>query len=190
MTAGPGSTTQLYIGALTGLFGFITQTGQAVLSSSGPTTLLNRLQIPTLLFQGTVDALFPLDRSVFNAETITENPFGAPVKLAWFCGGHGSCSTGVSPTQQQQLFADTFAWLNQYVAGTGQGCRRRPGVSVVGPERGLLHLGSLPFQDGFNQVDRTAPPAPAGLWESSRSSEVGFAVRILPDRPDLPHPGG
>ncbi len=87
----------IYQGVLTGsLFGFLTQTAQAVLASSGPTSLLNQLQAPTLLFQGTVDALFPLNQSVFNAETITANPWDTPVKLAWFCGGHGSCSTGTA----------------------------------------------------------------------------------------------
>ena len=153
VTAGARINNQLYIGALTGLFGFITQTGQAVLSSSGPTTLLNQLQIPTLLFQGTVDALFPLDQSVLNAETITENPFGAPVKMAWFCGGHGSCSTGVSPDQRPQLFADTFAWLNQYVAGTGQGADAVPVFQWWDQNADYYTSDLLPFQDGFNQVD-------------------------------------
>ena len=51
------------------LFGFISQSGQAVLSSSGPTALLTKLNIPTMYVQGIVDALFPLEQSIENAQT-------------------------------------------------------------------------------------------------------------------------
>ena len=58
------------------LFGFISESGQAVLSSSGPTTLLSKLNAPVLFNQGTVDALFPLQQAVENAQTLLEqNPY-------------------------------------------------------------------------------------------------------------------
>jgi ABC-2 type transport system ATP-binding protein len=141
---------QIYAGVLTGsLFGFLTETAQAVLASSGPTSLLNQLQIPTLLFQGTVDALFPLDQSVLNAETIVANPWDTLVKLAWFCGGHGACLTGTPPAQQDLLFAQTFAWLDQYVAGDGSAAEQIP-VFQWWDQDGLYHSSDLlPFEPGF-----------------------------------------
>ena len=144
----------IYQGVATGsLFGFLTQTAQAVLASSGPTSLLNQLQAPTLAFQGTVDALFPLDQSVLNAEAITANPWDTIVKLAWFCGGHGFCSTGTPPEQQDILFASTFAWLDQYVAGDGQGADDIPVFQWWDQDATRYTSDLLPFEPDFLQPD-------------------------------------
>lgn len=105
------------------LFGFISETAQAVLSSSGPTSLLTKLSIPTMYDQGIVDALFPLQQSLENAQTqLEQNPFfqGANadlVKVLWFCGGHGICDH-LTPAQQakqaQLLFLENMVWVNNY----------------------------------------------------------------------------
>lgn len=167
--AGARINNQIYQGVLTGsLFGFITETAQAVLASSGPTSLLNQLQSPTLLFQGTVDALFPLDQSVLNAEAITANPWDTVVKLAWFCGGHGSCSTGASPTQQGILFDATFAWLDQYVTGSGQGADAVPVFQWWDQDAVRYTSDLLPFEPAFNQ------PAPYS------TSNAGGVLGIIP----------
>jgi ABC-2 type transport system ATP-binding protein len=158
---------QIYEGALTGLLGgFLSETSQAVLASSGPTSLLNQLQAPTLLLQGTVDALFPLDQSVLNAETITANPFGTPVKLGWFCGGHGACLTGTDTTlqaQQLQLFADTLAWLGTYVAGEGQGADAVPVFQWWDQNVDRYTSDLLPFEAGFNKPDPYTATAAGGV---------------------------
>lgn len=167
--AGARINNQIYQGVLTGsLFGFLTETAQAVLASSGPTSLLNQLQSPTLLFQGTVDALFPLDQSVLNAEAITANPFGTVVKLAWFCGGHGSCSTGTPPAQQGILFDATFAWLDQYVTGSGQGADAVPVFQWWDQDAVRYTSDLLPFEPAFNQ------PAPYS------TSNAGGTLGIIP----------
>lgn len=144
--------TQIYQGVLTGaLFGFLTETAQAVLASSGPTTLLNQLKAPTLLLQGTVDALFPLDQSVLNAQTILANPWDTMVKLAWFCGGHGACLTPPPVDQQSLLFAQTLAWLDQYVAFDGTPADEIPVFQWWDQEGIYFSSGLLPFQPGFNK---------------------------------------
>lgn len=105
---------QIYLGILTGdLLGVLSQTAQAVLSSSGPTSLLNQLKAPSLLIQGTVDVLFTLQQAIDNAQTITANPYGTPVNMIWFCGGHGVCLTNngdINPNLDS-----TFKWLDYYV---------------------------------------------------------------------------
>jgi ABC-2 type transport system ATP-binding protein len=116
---------QIPLGILTGdLFGWLSQTAQAVLASSGPTSLLTKLNVPTLFVQGIVDALFPLQQAVVNAETmLLENPFFSGdnanlVKMIWFCGGHGVCLDPVDQVAQgTAIFTQDMAWLNKYVKG-------------------------------------------------------------------------
>ncbi|MGV1006732.1 MAG: CocE/NonD family hydrolase, partial [Candidatus Nanopelagicales bacterium] len=119
LTSGARINGEIYPAVISGdIFGVISQTAQAVLGSSGPTALLNQLQAPTLLVQGIVDALFPLLQSVENAQTILANPYGTPVKMIWFCGGHGVCLDPVDLTAQATtIFTYDKAWLNKYVSG-------------------------------------------------------------------------
>jgi ABC-2 type transport system ATP-binding protein len=104
---------------LTGdLFGWISESAQATLASSGPTALLANLLAPTLLTQGIVDVLFPLQQSLDNAQAILGNGLNVPTKLIWFCGGHGICLDPVNPVQQTALLlSNGLAWLDQYVRG-------------------------------------------------------------------------
>ncbi len=105
---------QLYGGIVTGdLLGILTPGQQALLAASGPDFLLNNITAPTLLIQGTVDVLFPLQQAVTNGAVISAN--GVPVKEIWFCGGHGTCQNPASPIQDQIILGDTLAWLDQYV---------------------------------------------------------------------------
>jgi ABC-2 type transport system ATP-binding protein len=112
------------------------------MASHGPGDLVNRIQVPTLLIQGTVDTLFPLDEAVTNFDQIGDNRWrtsvikskakkrkgkkkkrrartaveNVPVKMLWFCGGHGVCLTddgpGSSYLDQRQL-----AWFDRYLRG-------------------------------------------------------------------------
>ena len=54
-----------------------------------------RIRIPTLLIQGTVDTLFTLDEAVTNYRILRANK--VPTKMIWFCGGHGACLTDPGP---------------------------------------------------------------------------------------------
>ena len=188
--AGARINNQIYEGVFTGLLGgFLTDTSQAVLTSSGPTSLLNQMQAPTLLFQGTVDALFPLDQSVLNAETITANPWGTPVKLGWFCGGHGACTTGTGATlqaQQVQLFADTLAWLDTYVAGDGSAADAVPVFQWWDQKVDRYTSDLLPFEPGFNKPDPYTATDGGGtlgifpiIGGSGPGSSVAFPISLI-----------
>jgi ABC-2 type transport system ATP-binding protein len=105
------------------LFGFLTEEQQAALASSGPTALLTKLSIPTMYDQGIIDALFPLQQAVDNAQTqLEQNPFFAGVnaelvKMIWFCGGHGVCTTQSAAQQTKQntiMFLQNMLWVNAY----------------------------------------------------------------------------
>ena len=143
---------QIYTAVATGLlFNYLSPADQAALGSSGPTTLLNELRAPTLLLQGTVDSLFPLAQAQANAERILANPYDAPVKMAWFCGGHGICLDPVSPDQDVRLYGNTLAWLDQYVAGVGQSADGIP-VFQWYDQSGRYYTSDLmPFAEAFTK---------------------------------------
>ena len=109
---------QLYTGTLIGdLSGVLTQSFGAVLGSSGPTVLVDKITAPTLLIQGTADVLFPLQQAVDNAATLSAN--GVPVKMVWFCGGHNTC-LNPGGGNRTTIINDTMAWLDQYVNENGK----------------------------------------------------------------------
>lgn len=149
---------------LTGnLFGRISETAQAALASSGPTALLSMVQAPTLLTQGIQEALFPLRQSLDNAETILGNPFGTPVKVAWYCGGHGVCLDPVNPDQKAILLADTLNWLTQYVKRTGTPADAIPNFQWFDQLGDYYFSDQLPYQSGFNNRPDITATSPGGL---------------------------
>ncbi|WP_045879946.1 alpha/beta fold hydrolase [Pseudofrankia sp. DC12] len=109
----------------------------------GPDLLLAKIHVPTLILQGTVDTLFPLAQGVENYQALRGR---VPVKMAWFCGGHGECLTNPGPADHTEQL--TISWLDRYL-------RQRTGTAT-GP--------------GFEYVDDTGtwfgadtfPPASAG----------------------------
>jgi ABC-2 type transport system ATP-binding protein len=114
LEAGAQINPEIYGGVLTGaLLGILTPSQQALLTASGPGSLVSDITAPTLLIQGTVDGLFPLQQAVTNAQLLAAN--NVPVKMIWFCGGHGICLNPPDPNQSALLLNDTLAWLNQYV---------------------------------------------------------------------------
>jgi ABC-2 type transport system ATP-binding protein len=114
LTSGIRAIPDIYAGVVTGtLLGVLTPGQQATLSSSGPGQLVHDITAPTLLFQGTVDPLFPLQQAVANAQILDAN--GVPVKMVWFCGGHGACLTSVN--DGELIATRTMAWLDRYVRG-------------------------------------------------------------------------
>ena len=143
---------EIYTAVATGLlFNYLSPADQAALGSSGPTTLLNQLTAPTLLLQGTVDSLFPLAQSAANAERILANPYDTPVKMAWFCGGHGFCLDPVNPDQNDRLYGNTLAWLDQYVSDIGQPADTIPTFQWYDQTGEYYTSDLMPFQAGFTK---------------------------------------
>ncbi|MGZ4231615.1 MAG: alpha/beta hydrolase family protein [Solirubrobacteraceae bacterium] len=80
-------------------------------ATRGPGDLVNRITAPTLLIQGTVDTLFTLHEAVENYDALRAHH--VPVKMLWFCGGHGVCLT--NPGDTGRIQRDTLAWLGRYL---------------------------------------------------------------------------
>jgi ABC-2 type transport system ATP-binding protein len=99
----------ILIGALTGQIpGF----AQSLVDNAGPGALTQDVHVPTLLIQGIPDPIFPLEQSMINARMLEAN--GVPLKMIWYCGGHGTCLT---PPGDDPDWVDrqTLEWMNKYV---------------------------------------------------------------------------
>jgi ABC-2 type transport system ATP-binding protein len=75
--------------------------------------LVGRIRVPTLLVQGTADTLFTPSEAIRNYELLAGNKL--PVKMLWFCGGHGACLTGGGDAER--IETAVVSWLRRYVAG-------------------------------------------------------------------------
>ena len=91
---------------------------------------ISGIRAPTLLVGGTVDTLFPLDEDARIYRLLKLR--GTPVKMFWFCGGHGQCAEGNggepgagldvgsilgSGGGDPRLEAASAAWLARYLKG-------------------------------------------------------------------------
>ncbi len=160
--------------------GWLSQTAQAVLSSAGPTVLLNNIDIPTLIYQGMEDGLFQLQESVANAETLAANP-NANVKLIWFCGGHGTCTTPLNPDQDDLGVANNLRWLDQYLAGTSTAAEEIPAFQWYDQMGFHYTSDKLPFEEGFNlpvPYSTSGTGGFLGVWPLLGGSGPGFVEGV------------
>ena len=94
--------------------GSLTADVAAVLDRSSPAGVLDRIDAPTLLVQGTQDSLFGLDQADANARGIAAD--GTPVKVVWYAGGHDSSASDQTAENLREQVAGWFDW---HLRGTG-----------------------------------------------------------------------
>ena len=91
--------------------GVISPAGVRFFASRGPGSLVSDIRAPTLIIQGTVDTLFPLREAVANYRLL--RAAGTPVKMLWFCGGHGICLTPQGDTSR--IERASLDWLARHL---------------------------------------------------------------------------
>jgi len=102
---------------------------------AGP-DLLNNIRVPTFLIQGTADTLFTLKEAITNYALFRSH--GVPLKMLWFCGGHGVCTSAHDPPGL--IEREEIAWYDRYLKGdTGVDTGPRFGW---GADDGALRAGS------------------------------------------------
>ena len=111
-------------------------------TARGPGELIDQIRVPTLLVQGTVDTLFTPDEAILNYEVLAGND--VPLKMLWFCGGHGVCLTDEGDTDR--VTEASFAWLERWVKGDTS-IDTGPAIDVID-------------QDGTGWTGDAWPPAP------------------------------
>lgn len=138
--------------------------------------LAARVDVPTLIVQGTVDTLFTLQEAIDSFAALERN--GVPLKMVWFCGGHGICTSGAGPAGLVET--SVVAWLRRHLkgerVGTGptfrwvadDGALRsssrfplapRPPLRGVGS--GLLAIGPTAPASGVPALIAATPAVPA-----------------------------
>ena len=93
--------------------GTLSADDRAWFASRGPGDLVERIRAPTLLVQGTADTLFTPSEAIANFEILRRD--GVPVKMLWFCGGHGVCLTGAGPGGKVEHAV--IAWMDRWLKG-------------------------------------------------------------------------
>jgi ABC-2 type transport system ATP-binding protein len=86
---------------------------RAWFDSRGPTSLVDAIRVPTLLVQGTADTLFTPSEAMRNHEILARNR--VPLKMLWFCGGHGVCLSGDGGADRVE--PAVIAWMQRWLAG-------------------------------------------------------------------------
>ena len=83
-------------------------------ASRGPgAAMVDKIRIPTLLTQGTVDTLFTLREAEANYKVLKSNK--VPVKMMWHCGGHGTCDFPAGEPGRVERAA--LKWFDRYLKG-------------------------------------------------------------------------
>lgn len=85
----------------------------AFFDERGIHNLIDRVRVPTLIVQGTVDTLFTLQEAIDNHAALERN--GVPLKMIWFCGGHGLCTLPTGPAGFVE--SNVVNWLSRHLAG-------------------------------------------------------------------------
>ena len=89
----------------------------------GPDIFLKKIKVPTLISQGTVDTLFDLTQGHRNFMALKKN--GIPLKMMWFCGGHGVCNvdsdgSGGAIASSPHVAERQLQWFDRYLKGDSQ----------------------------------------------------------------------
>jgi ABC-2 type transport system ATP-binding protein len=99
-------------GCVESLTGAVSRATVQWFADRGPGALLSRVRAPTLLTHGTVDVLLPPDEASVNYQVLRAN--GVPVKMIWYCGGHGRCQTPDGGSSARLAQAG-LAWLDRWL---------------------------------------------------------------------------
>ncbi|MDQ1467976.1 MAG: type transport system ATP-binding protein [Actinomycetota bacterium] len=155
--------------------GVIDSADQAWFASRGPGSgLVNRIRVPTLFVQGTVDTLFTLDEAVTNYRILRAN--GVPTAMIWFCGGHGVCLT--APGDGQRVEQRTMLWLSRYL--------KRDQAVDTGPGFEMVDQNGKSYTADHYPLDAAAPIIADGHGTLTLTPAGGAGpAHPRPDNPDL-----
>ena len=139
-TLDPHILSALFSGAATGRF---SAEDRQWFADRGPGELVRRIRVPTLLVQGTADTLFTPSEAMRNHELLAKS--GVPLKMLWFCGGHGVCLTGAG--EAGKVERTVIAWLRRHVAAD-RGVDTGPAFEWLADDAVWRSAGRFPLPPG------------------------------------------
>lgn len=132
----------------------VSDEARAWFDARGPGDDIDLVNVPTFLVQGTVDTLFTPDEAVTNYRSLRQR--GVPVKMMWFCGGHGVCLT--EPGDDARITEATLAWLARHLK-QDESVDTGPAVDIVD-------------QDGVRWIADDYPTESISFVESSGAGSL------------------
>lgn len=175
ISAGARVNSQIWDGILIGnLLGWMSPASTALLADSGSSILINNIDIPTLIIQGTVDGLFPLQQAVESAAQIASAHPLTPLKMSFGCFGHGVCSDPQPTSQDQNAY--NLMWLDEYIGGIRNAADSIPTFQWW-DQKGEYHNSELmPFDPAFN--------APTPLRYTGKGGDLALVPVLGGSGPD------
>ena len=163
VTTGARINPLIYSGIITGAsLGILTPSQIHLLQTSGPGETVRNINVPTLIIQGTVDVLFPLQQSILNTGFMVNNE---DVKLLWYCGGHGTCLPGQGNPAGDDVWimGETLAWMNRYIKDDGTTDLDEFAWTDQNGDRWTSEV--RPTDDGFYQATSSVPTT---TWDEGK----------------------
>ncbi|WP_063729629.1 alpha/beta fold hydrolase [Streptomyces sp. RTd22] len=125
-----------------------------MLEARSPSAVADRIKVPTLIFQGQSDSLFPLGQADAMAKAIKAN--GAPVDVDWTDGGHdgGDRETG-------RVQSRTRDWFDRYL--------KNDKATDTGPAFRVTRSGGVDSTNGAIQLRGATGDRYPGLEDGRRN---------------------
>ena len=101
----------IQIMATSGATGRFTDAQVAYFRARDIDRVIGRVRVPTLIVQGTADTIFSPVEAMDNFARLKGR--GVPLKMMWFCGGHGLCTGNNGP--DGRLDEARLRWMNRWV---------------------------------------------------------------------------
>ena len=155
--------------------GVLPVTTRSLISSTGPSVLLQQLQSPTLFINEGDDPFVALSESASDAIKIMSNPFGTPVKLAWTnTFNHGDDALIVT------VMSNAVAWMDTYVAGSTTSANMIPNFQWWDQQH-VNHQSSLyPWDESFNVPESISATGEGGTLTISKGLDAPVTVLRTP----------
>jgi ABC-2 type transport system ATP-binding protein len=154
-------------------------------AEKGPDYLLPKVKAPTFIIQGTIDTLFPPTQAVENWSAMKADHPGQPLKMAWYCSGHGTCSP-FDPGPDGFIDQRIIAWFDRYVKNRG-GTNTGPPFEYVTND-GVWHQASDYPVPGT--VDRTGAGSGTVVVNGGPTTSGLLQGSEAPASLDIPIPSG
>ncbi|MFF2845678.1 alpha/beta fold hydrolase [Streptomyces sp. NPDC058001] len=127
---------------------------RALLTERSPSAVGERIKVPTLIFQGQTDSLFPLDHADAMAKAIRAN--NAPVDVDWIAGGHDG-----GDMEQTRVYDRIGAWFDRYL--------KDDKGADTGPAFRVTRTGGIDSTDGATLLRGASGSTYPGLESGPRS---------------------